>query len=269
MAPKPSTSKASTSKASTSKTTSSPEGLGFILSTLIWAGERVVAKAAEEEAEEEEDEDEDNVPLLLPPALRTFVAQGFPPLWLESCPESHAEWKKHWTALREKFPRGQEYANERLKAKFGKSAAQQFFIGQAVKNGWPAILDGLITTQLESRAKTFKTLYADPGFKTSRMTGKYPSVEQWSESKAKVLHYLFGTDLVRTIIPQPLLIWWGYVMSKYVEREKVAAGRQRNKYEALCKEITALLGEDFLMGLDDAAKKFTAKECGAAIRILR
>ncbi|KAJ7732883.1 hypothetical protein B0H16DRAFT_1769962 [Mycena metata] len=271
MAPKASTSKASTSKASTSKAPRLPlEGLGFILSTLIWAGERVVAKAEEEEEEEEdEDEDEDDVPLLLPPALRSFVAQGFPPLWLESCPESHAEWKEHWTPLREKFPCGQEYANERLKAKFGKSAAQQFFIDQAVKNGWPAILDGLITTQLESRGKTFKTLYADPGFETSRMTGKYPSVEQWSESKAEVLRYLFGTDLVRTIVPQPLSIWWGYVMSKYVEREKVAAGRQRNKYEALCKKIMALLGEDFLMGSDDAAKKFTARKCGAAIKILR
>ncbi|KAJ7020316.1 hypothetical protein C8F04DRAFT_1196843 [Mycena alexandri] len=268
---KASASKTSTSKKSTSKT-KHPEGLGYVLYTLIWAGERFLAQQTEDEEDEEEDEDaedDDDAALPLPPVLRAFADKSFPPLWLPDCPEDCEAWKDHWEELRKKFPRDVEYSNDALKAKFGKSDAETFFATEAVKHGWLTILDTLITSQLESSGHTFRVYYADTGFETSRVAGKYPHVDAWSGDKLEVLRFLFGADVVRQVLPYPLTIWWGYVMSKYVEREKATAGRQRTRYDTLCKKITGFLGENFLMGSDDAAKKFTPRELTQAIKLLR
>ncbi|KAJ7026326.1 hypothetical protein C8F04DRAFT_1190644 [Mycena alexandri] len=198
-----STSKASTSKTSTSKT-KHPERLGYLLYTLIWAGEHILAQQTDEEDEDEEDNN-NNAVLPLPLALHTFRDKAYPPLWLLDCPGDCKEWKDHWKELRKKFPRGPEHSNNTLKAKFGKSDAETFFAGEAVKHRWLTILDTL----------------------------------------------------------------WGYIMLKYVKRAKATAGRQQNKYDTLFKKIMGLLGENFLMGLDNATKKFTPWECIQVIKLLR
>ncbi|KAJ7167926.1 hypothetical protein C8R46DRAFT_258709 [Mycena filopes] len=207
-----------------------PEGLGFPLYTLIFAGDLLV-KAAATEAE---DEDGDNNPEpVLPPAMRAFTDKGFPPLWLPACPPELPQWKPHWQALRKKFPLNNTYTNESLRAKFGKSEAETVFSEAAVENGWLTVLDSLVETELERTGKSFKKVYADSGFDLGRSQGKYPGIECWTDCRRDVLRFLFGSYLVAAIPPPPLIKWWGYVMSKYVERKKGKAQRQGPKFEML------------------------------------
>lgn len=111
-------------------------------------------------------------------------------------------------------------------------------------------------------------MWANPAH---RFRDKMPDSSSWDTMKHAILRELFnvGQNVIRNMLDQPIALFWGWWMSKEIDRNGAERRRAMQSLEAAVQKTENLLGEDFIAGGEDVAKKFKPKACTSAIRVLR